>query len=306
MPKGKQMRGPRSSAAIFIALSAAVLFLLAGCGRRPDLILATTTSARDSGLYDILLPEFEKETGIMVAVVAVGTGQALKLAENGDADLLLVHAPDQEETFIQKGYGVRRIPLMHNYFVIAGPAADPARLSGSSSAVDAFKRIADSDALFVSRGDNSGTHIKELAIWDSAGITPSPQDSQHYTETGQGMGPTLRIADELSAYVLCDKATYLNYRSELALKILFEEDPLLLNPYSLVAVNPERHPHVNSRDAQRLIGWLTSPDVQRIIAGYRIRGEQLFWPDARPEVTKGGEASLPSTTSPSPSPKPSG
>jgi len=292
--------------ALLLVLILVVLCLEVACSRGPELILATTTSARDSGLYDILLPRFEKETGTKVAIVAVGTGQALKLAENGDADLLLVHAPDREKQFVDNGFGVARIPIMHNYFIVVGPAADPAGIVGSPSAADAFRSILKADALFVSRGDDSGTHMKELSIWKAAGITPDPQSLKTYRETGQGMGATLRIADELSAYVLCDKATYLNYRSELALKILFEEDPLLLNPYSLIAVNPDRHPHVNSHDAQRLIDWLTSADVQRIIADYKIKGERLFWPDAHPEVMKGDQASQPSTTSPSPSPKPSG
>jgi tungstate transport system substrate-binding protein len=281
-------------------------FVHLACTRQPDLVLATTTSVRDSGLHDILLPKFEEETGVKVGVVAVGTGRALKLAENGDADLLLVHAPEREKAFVKNGFGVGRIALMHNYFMIAGPPEDPAGVLASTNAADAFARIAESDALFVSRGDDSGTHLKELAIWKAAGIEPDQLNPKQYRQVGQGMGPTLNIADQLSSYVLCDKATYLSYRSRLALRILFEQDPLLHNPYSLIAVSPKRRPHVNDRDAARLIKWLTSVEVQRIITNYKVNGDQLFWPDAHPEVMNGGDRSQPSVTSQSPSPKPSG
>jgi len=292
--------------AVLLLVLFAFSFVDLACTQQPDLVLATTTSVRDSGLYGVLLPKFEEETGVKVGVVAVGTGRALKLAENGDADLLLVHAPEREKTFVKKGFGVSRIALMHNYFIIAGPSEDPAGVLPSTSAANAFARIAESDALFVSRGDDSGTHIKELAIWKAAGIEPDQLSPKDYRQVGQGMGPTLKIADQLSSYVLCDKATYLSYRSKLTLRVLFEEDPLLQNPYSLIAVSPKRYPNVNHRDAARLIKWLTSARVQHIIANYKVKGEQLFWPDAHPEVMNGGDRSQPSVTSQSPSPKPSG
>ncbi len=287
-----------------ILVCLAFLLLVAGpaLAKRPDLILATTTSARDSGLYDLLVPIFEKETGMKIGVVAVGTGKALKLAENGDADLLLVHAPGPEKEFVEKGFGLDRIPIMHNYFIVVGPRGDPAKISQAESASEAFVRIAQSKSLFISRGDDSGTHVKELSIWEAAKTKPAPES---YRETGQGMGPTLIIANELSAYTLCDKATYLAHRLKLDLGILFERDPLLLNPYSAIAVNPARHPHVNHEGALRFIAWLTSVEVQRIIASYKINGEQMFWPDAHPEALEGADKSQPSPSSPSPSAKPS-
>jgi len=290
---------PLSALCILVAICA----LSPALAQKPDLILATTTSARDSGLYDVILPAFQKATGINVGVVAVGTGKALTLGENGDADLLLVHDPEREKEFVEKGFGIHHTVVMHNFFIVLGPPDDPADISKAKTAAEAFARIAKSGALFVSRGDDSGTNAKELSIWKAIGAKPAPDS---YRETGQGMGPTIKIADELSAYTLSDKATFLTYRSKLRLRILFEKDKLLLNPYSVMAVNPERHPHVKYAVAMRFIEWLTSLEGQRIIAGYRADGEQLFWPDVHPELLKEAEPSQPSPTSPSLSPKPSG
>lgn len=261
------------------------LAILAGCGRAtptapPDLLLATTTSTYDSGLLDYLLPDFEARTGIRVRVVAVGTGQALELGRNGDADLLLVHAPDQEEAFVGMGYGVDREPVMYNDFVIVGPEEDPAGIAGMESAPLALARIAATESPFISRGDNSGTHVKERRIWLEAGIVPQ---GDWYISAGQGMGLTLTMAEELKGYTLSDRGTYLARRADgLDLEILVEGDPLLRNPYHVIAVNPQRHPRVHYEAARRFIDWLTSLETQERIAAFTdpLSGQPLFHPDS--------------------------
>ncbi|HEY74569.1 MAG TPA: extracellular solute-binding protein [Thermoflexia bacterium] len=261
------------------------LVMLAGCGEAtptapPRLILATTTSTYDSGLLDYLLPAFEEETGIQVEVVAVGTGQALELGRNGDADVLLVHAPDQEEAFVGMGYGVDREPVMYNDFVIVGPEEDPAGVAGLTNAAVAFAQIAAAEAPFVSRGDNSGTHMKERRIWLEAGIGP---EGDWYISAGQGMGAVLTMAEELGAYTLTDRGTYLSRLAEgYSLPILVEGDPLLFNPYHVMAVNPEVHPNVNYEGAKRFIEWLTSLETQERIGAFThaATGQPLFHPDS--------------------------
>jgi len=242
--------------------------------------MASTTSTQNSGLLDVLLPAFEKaeEGRIKVDLIAVGTGRALKIAERGDADLVFVHAPELEEEFVKKGFGVNRRPVMHNDFVVLGPSSDPAGVKDAHTAMDAFQNIAKQKASFISRGDQSGTHLKELAIWSKAGVNPGGEG--WYVEAGSGMASTLRIAEEKQAYTLSDRGTYLNYRERIHLPILFQGDPVLHNPYGIMAVNPKRFPHVHYKEAMRFIDWILSPEAQSLIASYKIAGESLFFPDA--------------------------
>ncbi len=242
---------------------------------------ASTTSTQNSGLFDYLLPIVEKETGVKVDVVAVGTGAALEIGKRGDADVLLVHARDDELKLVKEGYFVNRHDVMYNDFVIAGPPADPADIQGLKSAVEAFRKISAAEVPFVSRGDNSGTNKKEIKIWKKAGITPK---GSWYLEVGQGMGKTLRIANEKRAYTLTDRGTWLALkdRERLDLQILVEGDRMLFNQYGVMAVNPERHPYVKYRAAMKFIDFLVSEKGQKAIAGFRdSRGNQLFHPNAR-------------------------
>ncbi len=242
-------------------------------------ILATTTSLQDSGLLDVLVPAFEKASGYTVKTVAVGTGQALTMGQQGNADVLFVHAPTQEQAFIDAGWGIDRRLVAHNYFWIVGPAADPAGISGVTSAVDAFKKISASGATFVSRGDNSGTNTKELSLWKSAGITPS---GSWYVQSGQGMGPTLQIASEKGGYTLTDTATFLANQSKLTLQALVKSDSSLINIYSVIAVNPARWPKVNAVGAKAFEDYATGTAGQQIIGtfGTDTYGVALFNADA--------------------------
>jgi tungstate transport system substrate-binding protein len=239
--------------------------------------LATTTSTENSGLLAELLPPFEEEHNAIVDVVAVGTGAALELGRNGDVDLVMVHAPGLEREFVEEGYGVERVGFMYNDFVILGPPSDPAGIEGTDSAVDAFEQIADTESVFISRGDNSGTHTKERNIWAEAGIDPS---GSWYREAGQGMGAVITMTNDQQAYTLADRGTYLAFRGDIDLEVVVEGDPLLFNPYAVIAVDPERHPHVKRDLAQQLIDFVTSEQGQEIIGNYRVEGEQLFVPDA--------------------------
>jgi tungstate transport system substrate-binding protein len=239
--------------------------------------LATTTSTENSGLLAELLPPFEEEHNVIVDVVAVGTGAALELGRNGDVDLVMVHAPGLEREFVEEGYGVERVGFMYNDFVILGPPSDPAGIEGTDSAVDAFEQIADTESVFISRGDNSGTHTKERNIWAEAGIDPS---GSWYREAGQGMGAVITMTNDQQAYTLADRGTYLAFRGDIDLEVVVEGDPLLFNPYAVIAVDPERHPHVKRDLAQQLIDFVTSEQGQEIIGNYRVEGEQLFVPDA--------------------------
>ena len=248
----------------------------------PELILATTTSTQDSGLLDVLVPMFEDQTGYKVKVVAVGTGQALQMGQEGNADVLLVHAPSSEKTYMDGNYGKDRMLVMHNDFIIVGPAADPAGIKGGAVAVDAFKKIAESAASFVSRGDKSGTNTKELALWKSAGLDPAGKKPAWYIESGQGMGATLTIASEKEAYTLTDRATFLANKSNLQLDLLVEKDNALLNVYHVITVNPDLWPKVNFEGATAFADWLISAPTQDVIREFGVKeyGQPLFIPDA--------------------------
>ncbi len=240
--------------------------------------LATTTSTQDSGLLPIIDPPFEKLTGITVDVIAVGSGKALALGQNGDVDVVLVHDRKAEDAFVAAGYGINRRDVMHNDFVLVGPAEDPARAAASGSAKDAFARIAAAGIPFVSRGDASGTNVKELDLWAAAGIKPA---GKWYKEAGQGMGAVLTMSADLKAYTLADRGTWIAMRDKLpGLKLLVQGDPILFNPYGVIAVNPARHPNVNYMAAMQYIAWLTSVEGQKIIRDYTVGGERLFTPDA--------------------------
>ena len=246
------------------------------------IILATTTSTEDSGLLDVILPDFESQTGVTVDVVAVGTGQALQLGEDGNADVLLVHARDQEDAFMDAGHGVRREDVMYNDFVILGPESDPAGIQGMTDAAAAFQAIADAQAPFVSRGDDSGTNSKERSIWEAAGLEPS---GEWYISAGQGMGAVLTMADEQQAYTLSDRATYLARTLEgTDLVVLVEGDPILFNPYGVIAVNPDKGEHIQNDLANTFIDWLISVPTQELIAEYGVAefGSPLFTPDSTP------------------------
>lgn len=247
---------------------------------RATLILATTTSTQDSGLLNFLLPDFEAQYGVKVDVIAVGTGQALKLGEDGNVDVLLVHARAQEDQFIAAGHGTRREDVMYNDFVIIGPAGDPAGVRGTAAAAGAFEQLASAQARFISRGDNSGTHIKEKDIWQTAGIVPS---GGWYISAGQGMGEVLGMADELDAYTLSDRATFLARKPRgLALELLVEGDPVLFNPYGVIAVDPSKNASIRADLAELFIEWLVSLPVQEKIAGFGMEafGQSLFVPDS--------------------------
>ena len=241
--------------------------------------LATTTSTDNSGLLREILPEFEAKYGRLVHVIAVGTGKALQLGRTGDVDVLLVHDRVAELQFIENQFGVDRRDVMYNDFVIVGPSGDPAAIAGGQDGAAAFRRIADTGSLFISRGDDSGTHRKERQIWDFAGRSPS---DQWYREVGQGMGKVLQMADELEAYTLSDRGTWLAYRQRVNLRVLVEGDLRLFNPYGVIAVNPALHPHVNYKSAREFIDWITSPPGQAAIARFKIDGERLFKPSAIP------------------------
>ncbi len=262
-----------------LALLVSSSFSIALAGER--LKLSTTTSTENSGLLYALLPPFEKMFNLKVDVIPVGTGKALKLAENGDVDVTLVHARSLEDKFVAEGYGVNRRDVMYNDFVIIGPKSDPAGVKRAKMADDAFNLIAKNKATFISRGDRSGTHVKELKIWEKAGLKPS---GKWYLEAGRGMGEVLIMADEKTAYTMTDRGTYLPFISggKINLPILFEGDPLLFNPYGIIAVNPAKYPHVNYIKAMTLIGWMTSQEGQKIIKGFGKDkfGQPLFIPVA--------------------------
>lgn len=269
------------------AAAVVVSALLASTGTRAEepavsITVASTTSTENSGLFDFLLPRFTAQTGIGVRVVAVGTGQAIRLAANGDADVLLVHHRSSEDQFVADGLGVKRYPVMHNDFVIVGPGADPAGVRGMSDAPAALARIAAAGYPFASRGDDSGTNKKELEIWAVSGVDPVVASGGWYRETGAGMGATLNTAAGMDAYALTDRATWLQFANKGGLEILVQGDERLFNPYGVILVNPERFPHVKARQGQVFIDWLVSPQGQALIADYRIEGAAAFFPDALP------------------------
>jgi tungstate transport system substrate-binding protein len=245
---------------------------------RPDLLLATTTSTQDSGLLDVLIPDFEKKTGYKVKTSAVGTGAALAIGARGDADIVLVHAPSLERDFMAQGNGGRRLFVMHNDFIVVGPPSDPAKIKGRP-VLDAMKALAAAKAPFISRGDSSGTDVLEKSLWKQAGITPA---KPWYVEAATGMGQTLQIASEKNAYTIADRATYLARKATLQLALLNDGDPPLLNYYHIITVNPAKFPKVNALGADSFASYLTAPDTQAIIARFGVDryGQQLFFPDA--------------------------
>jgi len=251
---------------------------------KTKLVIASTTSTQNSGLFDVLIPAYEKTTlyGVKVEIIAVGTGKAIRVAKKGEADMLFVHDPFREEKFIAEGYGVNRRVVMHNDFVIVGPAKDPAGIKKSKTAIESFEEIAEKGSPFVSRGDDSGTNIRELDIWEDAGI--NPKGKGWYLEASANMADTLLIAKQKGAYTLTDMGTFLKYEPELDLKILFRGDPVLRNNYSVIAVNPDKFPKVKYREAMDFIAFVTSPEGQRLIADYKKQGFNLFYPDAIPSV----------------------
>ena len=270
-----------------IAWLAAVLVLVfyaapatAAPPKQKNIIMATTTSTQDSGLLDVLLPVFEKKTGYFVKTIAVGSGQAMAMGQKGEADVLLVHSPAAEKKFIAEGYGINRRLVMHNDFIVVGPKSDPAKIKGTKSAVEAFKKIAAAGAIFMSRGDNSGTHSKENEIWKTAGIKAEGQ--KWYQQTGLGMGQTLNVAAEKKTYTLADRGTYLALKKNLGLDILAEGDGILLNIYHVIEVNPVKWPKVNAAGAKAFADFVVSKQTQEVIKTFGVEkfGSPLFFPDA--------------------------
>jgi tungstate transport system substrate-binding protein len=244
--------------------------------------LSSTTSTQNSGFFEWLLPKFTAQTGIDVRVIAVGTGQALKLGEQGDADVLLVHDRDGELQFIAEGHGIDRREVMYNDFVVVGPRSDPARIGGGRDAAAAFRAIASSGRPFVSRGDDSGTHRQESRLWEAAGIDVRAHSGKWYKEVGAGMGAVLNTAAGLDGYTMSDRATWATFRNRADLTLLVERDPVLFNQYAVILVNPARHPHVKADSARRFSDWLVSAQGQALIGAFRIDGQTLFYPNAAP------------------------
>jgi len=265
----------KTAAVLVIALLMATV--LTGCAPKQPLILATTTSTVDSGLLEVLIPMFERQSGITVQTVSVGTGKALAMGERGEADVLLVHSPAAEKVLVESGAAINRQYVMYNDFVIVGPKPDPAGIRDGKSVGEALRAIQSSQALFISRGDDSGTHKKEQEIWASLALTPS---GAWYIEAGTGMAQALRIADERQAYVLTDRGTFLAHQATLTLEILVAGDPLLENPYHVMQVNPARFPRINARGAERFVRFMLSPEAQSEIAKFGVdkHGEPLFFP----------------------------
>jgi len=279
----------RSSKIIITLMIAAMIVVFGGTSvfaapKQKNIILATTTSTQDSGLLDVLIPIFEKQTGYFVKTIAVGSGQAMKMGEKGEADVMLVHSPDAEKKFIADGFGVNRQLIMHNDFIIVGPGTDPAKVKGVKSSAEAMKMIAKAESLFLSRGDNSGTHAKEKTLWKKAEITPAGQ--KWYQETGLGMGQTLNVAAEKKGYTLADRGTYLALKKNLGLDILVEGDAALLNIYHVIEVNSAKWPKANADDAKAFAAFMVSKNTQDIIKTFGVDkfGSPLFFPDAGKKV----------------------
>jgi len=284
-------------------LALSLIWTVSGWSRDSILTMSTTTSTQSSGLLDILLPEFKKDTGIQIKVIAKGTGAAIRDGMDGNVDVIFVHAKGREEKFVKDGFGTRRYPVMHNDFVLVGSRKDPAGIRGETNAVDALKKIAEKKSLFVSRGDDSGTHTKEQALWADSGIklventrtivkkgkmkkitSKWPAGSEDwYLSIGQGMGKVLTYADEKQAYTLSDRGTYIKYRygktPPVELEILVEGDKNMANPYGIIPVNPEKYPQAKYEVAMQFVQWLTGPRGQKLIGDYRLEGKQLFYPD---------------------------
>jgi tungstate transport system substrate-binding protein len=275
---GRKTVARAALAALFLGMSASP----AVHAEDKFIIVQSTTSTQNSGLFEHILPNFTKKTGIDVRVVAVGTGQALKNAENGDGDVVLVHSKPDEEKFVAEGWGVKRRDVMYNDFVIVGPAADVAKIGGLKDAVEGFKKIAETEAPFASRGDDSGTNKAELKLWQDAGIDPKSASGKWYLETGSGMGATLNTAVGKHAYALTDRGTWLSFANKDDFKVLVEGDPKLFNQYGVILVNPAKHPNVKAKEGQVFIDWLIGPEGQAAIASYKVDGQQLFFPNAGP------------------------
>jgi len=271
-------------AAFLFAFGASNVFDAQAAPKQKNIILATTTSTQDSGLLDVLIPIFEKKTGYFVKTIAVGSGQAMAMGQKGEADVMLVHSPEAEKKFVEEGYGVNRRLIMHNDFIIVGPADDPAKIKGVKSSAEALKKIAQAGALFVSRGDNSGTHAKEKILWKQAEIAPTGQ--KWYQETGLGMGQTLNVAAEKKGYTLADRGTYLALKKTIPLEILVEGDAILLNIYHVMEVNSKMWPKVNAAGARAFADFLVSKQAQEIIGKFGVDkfGSPLFFPDAGKKV----------------------
>jgi len=269
---------------ILKTLAAAAALVAACCGSASAqdrfITVASTTSTEQSGLFGYLLPRFTEASGIAVKVVAVGTGQALDIGRRGDADVVFVHDKPAEEKFLSEGFATTRYDVMYNDFIVVGPKADPAHISGEKDVADALRKIASAKAPFISRGDRSGTHEAELRLWKIAGIDLATAKGDWYREIGQGMGPALNMASSSNAYVLSDRGTWLSFKNKGELVILNQGDKRLFNQYGVMLVNPANHPAVKARDGQAFIDWVISPKGQETIAGYKIGGEQLFFPNA--------------------------
>ena len=261
------------------AIAALTLLGNSAYAQEKSIVLSSTTSTEQSGLFGFMLPIFKMKTGIDVKVVAVGTGQALDIGRRGDADVVFVHDKPAEEKFVNDGYATKRIEVMYNDFVLIGPKSDPAKVAGGKDIKAAFQKLAAAQAPFVSRGDKSGTHAAELRYWKDAGITVAP--SAWYKETGSGMGPALNTASAMNGYILADRATWLSFKNRGDLTILVQGDPKLFNQYGVMLVNPAKFPHVKKAEGQAFIDWITSKNGQDVIASYQIGGEQLFFPNAK-------------------------
>jgi len=278
---------------ISLSLVLLAIFVLSGASSvqaiEKNIILATTTSTQDSGLLDVLLPVFEKKTGYFVKTIAVGSGQAMAMGQKGEADVLLVHSPAAEQKLVKEGYGINRRLVMHNDFIVVGPASDPAKIKGMKSTIDVFKKIASTQSIFMSRGDNSGTHAKEKDIWKKSGV--KNEGEKWYQQTGLGMGQTLNVASEKAAYTLADRGTYLALKKKLSLDILAEGDAVLLNIYHVIEVNPAKWPKVNAAGAKAFADFMVSKETQAVIKTFGVEkfGSALFFPDAGKKVEDMGK-----------------
>jgi len=266
---------------LFALTLAATLGLGHAATQEKFITVASTTSTQNSGLFDHILPIFEKKTGIQVRVVAVGTGQAIKVGEKGDADVLFVHHRPSEDKFVAEGFGVKRFDVMYNDFIVVGPKSDPAKVKNMKNVVQAFTQIAAAKAPFASRADDSGTHKMELALWKEGSVDIKAASGTWYRETGSGMGATLNTAAAMNAYVLADRGTWLSFKNRADLEVVVEGDRKLFNPYGIILVNPAKHPHVKADMGQAFIDWIVSKEGQQAIADYKIGGEPLFIPDAK-------------------------
>jgi len=269
---------PKRYKPILFAIAFALVQVSLASAQEKSILVASTTSTEDSGLFRHILPLFKQRTGIVVKVVAKGTGQALDMARRGDADVVFVHAKEEEEKFVAEGYGVKRYPVMYNDFVIIGPKSDPAGIKGSRHSAFALQAIKAKGATFISRGDRSGTHLAEINLWGATGIDIEKEAGPWYKSIGQGMGAALNMAAATGAYALSDRGTWISFKNKADLVIAVQGDKLLFNQYGVILVNPAKHPHVKKELGQQFIDWLISDEGQHAIANYKIEGEQVFWP----------------------------